>query len=151
MLAAFMKPQNQSVIHCSAHSPQPEPVWRPEYSFRNQPYRHLHHQNSISGHLVARVLKAVDIPLDGIGSRSGSSDTSELPYVNLNVSKCWKSSAPASRSEPCLSWSREVLYLEVIKGTLHAGEPVTLEVQACRRCNFQIFLCFMIANCVSCS
>jgi hypothetical protein len=110
-------------------------VWRPECSFRNQPYRHLHHQNSISGHLVARVLKAVDIPVDGIGSRSGSSDTSELPYVNLNVSKCWKSSAPASRSEPCLSWSREVLYLEVIKGTLLAGEPVTLEVQACRRCD----------------
>lgn len=30
------------------------PLWKPQLSFRGQPYRYVHHQNGVMGHLQVR-------------------------------------------------------------------------------------------------
>eukprot|EP00611_Tribonema_gayanum_P028377 TRINITY_DN7282_c0_g1_i1.p1 TRINITY_DN7282_c0_g1~~TRINITY_DN7282_c0_g1_i1.p1 ORF type:complete len:324 (+),score=103.58 TRINITY_DN7282_c0_g1_i1:220-1191(+) len=113
----------------------PEPNWRAHLAFRGQPYRLLHHQHGVAGHVRARVLDVAEIPRETLGRFSPTTRTeANLPSVVLGLGKCWKRTSPALHGGARVAWSREPLALEVVKESLVAGMGVQqLEVQACNR------------------
>lgn len=126
----------------------PDTKDKPDYikdiSFRGQPYRFVEHQNGLMGHLIVRIVAAEDLPQNGIGERvrpkilqsntAGGSgvDGGFLPLVNVNLGRSWRRTKTApNKQENRWTWRRETLCVECLKDTIHAGDGISLDVQAC--------------------
>jgi len=123
---------NSNKIPSSVKKEGFQPVWLHEFSYRENEYRFLDHQNAVMGHLKIRLLSASCLFKAERSMLSPLAQHNLRPYIVFSVEgdqdedvEACSNAAPMSGGTE-FYWKEEVVNLTVPKETFFAGMPNTL-------------------------